>query len=147
SSPDSISFHRAHSLSRCAPVAAAATTRPRQSAVTTDARGSACKFSHHAGSAAPQPFMATTTKLDPSTRYPTITDRGSPVRLPVVVNRSVPHPPGLGNHTPTLPKVTKYRARCIAHATRMNQRGGSLGGSAADSDIASLTPSGLPPLI
>ena len=48
-----------------------------------------------------------------------------PVRRPVVVSRSVPHPPGFGRHKPNRPRVTRNRARCPCQKDTMNQRGGN----------------------
>ena len=61
-----------------------------RSATRAVASGCAWRFSHHAGSPAPHPFMARVTQFGPSCRYPRMTLRGSPVRRPVVVSRRVP---------------------------------------------------------
>jgi low temperature requirement protein LtrA len=63
----SISAQRRHSRSRSSPVAALPSTSRRiPPASSTTAWGWAWRFSHHAGSAAPQPFIAIETRLGPS---------------------------------------------------------------------------------
>jgi len=53
------------------------------------------------------------------------TRRGIPLRRPVVVSRSVPHPPGFGRHKPNRPPVARNSARWPCQKATMNQRGGS----------------------
>ena len=50
--------------------------RDRPVGVSTVASGFACRFSHQAGSASPQPFIAIVTTFGPSVKYPIITDLG-----------------------------------------------------------------------
>ena len=70
------SRHRAHNRSCSSPSAALARTGIGPSRVSTVASGFACRFSHQAGSASPQPFIAIVTTFGPSVKYPIITDLG-----------------------------------------------------------------------
>lgn len=58
------------------------------------------------------------------------TARGSrcapwPIRRRMVARRMVPQRLGPCSQIPTRPRVTRYRARCTFHASRMNHSGGS----------------------
>ena len=49
--------------------------------------------------------------------------RANPVRRPLVLSHSAPHPPGLGLHNPTRPPVARNRAGGQGQPPTMNPRG------------------------
>ena len=110
-----MSAQRDHSRTRSGPCARRACTGRAPSLVCAVASGCVWRFSHHAGSAAPHPFIAIVTRLSPSSKYPTRTCRGRPLRRPVVVSHSAPQRPGFGRQRPTSTTVrhADERAVCV----------------------------------